>query len=66
VKADDLFLRYDGGPVQCFRVWDRARFIESQANQCADHKDAAGKPAPMILKLATVDEYRAEQRKARR
>lgn len=30
MSGHDLYLRYDNGPVQCFRVWDAARFYEAR------------------------------------
>lgn len=33
MNGKDVYLRFNGGRVQCFRVWDIDRFIASQVAQ---------------------------------
>lgn len=62
----DVYLRYDGGPVQHFRAWNAHLFIEKQVEQGIDNKDKAGAPAPIVVKVATREEYAAERSSRRR
>ena len=57
----DVFLRYNGGPVQHFRAWDVERFITSQVEQGRDPKL---KPEDRReITVATEAEYRAQSRR---
>lgn len=57
MQGRDVFLRYNGGPVQHFRAWDVARFIESQVEQGRNAKKPEDRRE---ITVATIAEYRAE------
>lgn len=63
IVGQDVFLRYDGGPVQHFRAWDRVKFITSQIEQGLNAKNKKGEPEPIVVSHATEAEYRSEHRK---
>jgi hypothetical protein len=54
MMGSDVFVRYDGGPVQQLRAWDAPRLFESQVAQGMNAKE------PYNVTLATEAEYRAE------
>lgn len=63
IVGSDIYLRHDRGPAQHFRVWDRAKFLESQVQQGIDATDKDRKPAPYIVSVATREEYLAEHKR---
>lgn len=62
MQGSDLFFRRDRGPVISVRVWDRDSFIRAEVDRGIAHTDS-GKPAPYVVQLATVEEFRAERRR---
>ena len=57
IEVTDVYLRYNNGPVQSFRTWNKARFIESQVTQGMTAKE------PYNVSLASREEYMKEHRK---
>lgn len=59
--GQDLYLRLNGGKVQCFRVWDSKLFISSIVQR---KNDLDGQPLSIIL--ASPAEYRESMQSAQR
>jgi hypothetical protein len=57
MSGRDVYLLYGKGPVQHFRAWDAAMFIESQVAQGMTAKE------PYEVNVADAAAYRAEHRR---
>lgn len=57
LTGHDVFLRFDGGPVQHFRVWDHELFYAAQLESAAKEKP------PRKVTHCTREAYEAERRR---
>lgn len=58
----DIYLRYDRGPVQMFRVWDADLFIARQVDAEISAVDKNNVPAPYVVSVASVEDYLSEKK----
>lgn len=61
IVGRSIYLRFNSGPIQHFRVWDSARFIQAQVDAGVNNKNDKGEPDPVIVRVVEESDYRFER-----
>lgn len=61
IEGRSIYLRFNNGPIQHFRVWNTARFIQAQVDIGVNHENDKGEPDPIIVKVMDEKDYRFER-----